>query len=99
MYAIVRESTYDPAKLAESRDQLDEFQALHSRLPGYRGTIVVDASDGRWLTVNLWESEEEATAALPSMVPVVQRLLEPMMTTPSKMIGAGLVVLTDLTRS
>jgi hypothetical protein len=48
--------------------------------------------------VNLWNREEDARAALPVMVPVVERLLEPMMTQPSELIGAGPVVLTDLTK-
>lgn len=99
MYAIVRDNTYDPAKLAQGGEQLAEFQALHARQPGYRGTIVVDAGNGRWLAVNLWETEEHATAALPAMMPEVQRLIEPMMAGPSHLIGAGPVVLTDLTRA
>ena len=97
MYAIVRENTYDPAKLEQGQDRLAEFQALHVRQPGYRGTLVVDAGAGRWLTVNLWETQEHATAALPALVPVVQRLLEPMMAGPSQLVGTGPVVLTDLT--
>ncbi len=99
MYAIVRESTYDPAKVAKGRAQLDEFQAQHSRLPGYGGTIVVDTGNGRWLTVNLWETEDQAAAALPAMIPVVQRFLEPIMAGPSRLIGSGPVALTDLART
>lgn len=99
MYAIVRANTYDPARLAQGRDQLAEFQELHARQPGYRGTLVVDAGDGRWLAVNLWETQEDANAALPALIPVVQRLLEPMMAAPSELIGTGPVVLTDLTRA
>ena len=95
MHAIVRSNTYDPARLTQVRDHLDEFQAAHARQPGYRGTIVVDAGNGRWLTVNLWETEEHATAALPAMAPVVQRLLGPL-TVASEVLGAGSVVLTDL---
>ena len=96
MYAIIRETTYDPAKLSQGQDRLAAFQAAHARQPGYRGTIVVDAGNGRQLAVNLWESEEHAAAALPAMAPVVQRLLEPMMAGPSQLLGAGLVVLADL---
>ena len=98
MYAIVRSNTYHPTKLAEVRAQLAEFQELHAHQPGYRGAIVVDAGNGRWLTVNLWESEEHATAALPAMVPQVQRLLGPLTAAPSEVIGTGSVVLTDLTK-
>ena len=96
MYAIIRDNTFDPAKLMEGRDQFAEFQALHARQPGYKGSIVVDAGDGRQLTINLWESEEQATAALPAMVPEVQRLVEPMMAKPSQLIATGPVVLADL---
>ena len=99
MYAIVRDNTYDPAKLAEGQQQLDEFQALHAREPGYRGSVVIDAGEGHWLTVNLWDSEEHAAAALPKLLPVVQRLLEPMMVGPSRIVGAGPVVTMDLVRS
>ena len=99
MFAIVRANTYDPAKLARGREHLDEFQDRHARQPGYRGTLVVDAGNGRWLTVNLWETEEHANTALPALVPEVQRLLEPMMAAPSQLIGTGPVVMTDLTKT
>ncbi len=78
--------------------QLEEFQALHARQPGYQSTIVVDAGDGRSLVVNLWESEEHANAALGEMVPAVRRLLEPITVAPSEVLGAGRVVLTNLER-
>ena len=40
--------------------------------------------------------EEHAPAALPAMVPEVQRLVEPMMAKPSQLIASGPVVLADL---
>ena len=40
--------------------------------------------------------EEHAAAALPAMVLEVQRLVEPMMAKPSRIIAAGPVVLADL---
>lgn len=96
LHAIVRETRYDPAAVEAGRAALDEFQEIHEGQPGYRGTLVVDTGDGRWLTVNLWESAEQARAALPEMSPVVEELLEPMMTEPSELLGQGPVVLTDL---
>ena len=99
MYAIVRENTFDPITLRDAGPALDEFQEIHDSQPGYRGTLVVDAGDGRSLTVNLWESEQRATAALPIMVPVVQRLVEPLMAAPSRLIAGGPVTMTDLTRA
>lgn len=98
VYAIVRQNTYDPEGLARSSQQLEEFQALHARQPGYQGTVIVDAGDGRWLVLNLWETEEHASAALAQMVPGVRRLLEPIMAGPSQVLAAGNVVLTDLAR-
>jgi hypothetical protein len=97
LYAIVRDTTYDPAKLREGSGQLAEFQEIHARQPGYRGTLVVDVGNGRWISINLWESEQHAQAALPIMVPVVQRLVEPLLARPSELVGTGPVVLTDLT--
>src|SRR5919202_6680975 len=95
MYAIIRDNTFDPAKLMEGRDQFAEFQAVHARQPGYKGSIVVDAGNGRQLVVNLWETEEHAAAALPVMAPEVQRLVAPMMVAPSQLIATGPVVLAD----
>jgi hypothetical protein len=99
LYAIVRENTYDPTKLAQGGEQFAEFQALHASQPGYRGTIIVDASNGRQLIVNLWATEEDAMAALPKVATAVQRLLGPLMAGPSQLIGTGPVVLTDLTQA
>lgn len=99
MYAIIRDTTYDPTKLTQGRAPLAEFQALHARQLGYQGTITMDAGNGRWLTINLWKTEEHAAAALPALMPEVQRLLEPMMAGSSQLIGAGPVVLTDLMRA
>jgi len=99
MYAIVRDASYDGARLAQGAAQLDEFQAIHARQPGYQGTIVVDIGNGRRITVNLWESEGQATAALPKMVPEVERLLTPLLTAPAQLIGAGPVVISDLTKA
>lgn len=96
MYAIVRENTFDAAKLARAGEQLAEFQDIHSSQPGYSGTLVIDLGEGRQLAVNLWDNEEHASAALPAMVPVVRRLLEPLMAAPSRPVAAGPVALTDL---
>jgi hypothetical protein len=96
MHAIVRENTFDPAKLANAAAQLAEFQDLHSHQPGYAGTIVIDAGKGRQLAINLWQTPEDADAALPALTPVVRRLVEPLMAGPSRLVGAGPVAFTDL---
>jgi hypothetical protein len=61
--------------------------------------VVVDVGNGRWISVNLWESVQDAQAALPTMIPVVQRLIEPLTAGPSQLVGAGPVVLTDLSQT
>jgi hypothetical protein len=97
MYAVVRDNQYDPAKLAEGQAQLDEFQALHDRQLGALGTLMVDAGDYRWIVINLWDSQEHAAAALPGLVPEVQRLIEPLLAAPSQLLAAGPVRLDTLT--
>jgi hypothetical protein len=87
-----------PRRLKVADHQPPLSQAVHARQPGYKGSIVVDAGNGRCLTINLWETEEHAAAVLPAMVPEVQRLLEPMMAGPSQLIATGPVVLADLTQ-
>ncbi len=64
MYAIVRDSTFDPVKLAQGKEQLDEFQVLHASQPGYQGNILIDAGDGRMLILTLWDNQEAAMAGL-----------------------------------
>jgi deazaflavin-dependent oxidoreductase (nitroreductase family) len=89
LYAVVRDNQYDPNKLAQGQRPLDQFQAFHDRQTGSLGTLVVDAGNDRWITSNVWESEEQAIAALPGLVPEVQRLIEPLLAAPSQLIVAG----------
>jgi len=96
MYAIVRKNTFDSSKLAEGQRTVDEFNAVHAKQVGYRGSMTVDIGDGHWIVVNLWDTRESATAALPLMIPVVQRLLEPLMSEPSQLLGTGPVVMIDI---
>ncbi len=91
MYAVVRDNQYDPARLSEGQARLDAFQALHDRQPGALGTLIVDGGNNHWITINLWESEEQAMAALPGLAPEVQRLLEPLLAARSQLVAAGAV--------
>jgi hypothetical protein len=98
MYAIVRDSQFDPAKLAKAHAQLQQFQSLHAGQPGYAGTVLVDASNGRMLIVTMWENEELAMRGREVLGPQVQRLLGPLMTRESHVVGDGQVLLTDMAR-
>lgn len=92
MYAVVRLNTWDDAKRTEAVDDIAEFDRIHAEQPGFLGSLVVDLGAGRNAIVNLWNSEEQATAALPVVGPVVGRLLEPLMAEPSQLIGTGEVI-------
>jgi len=95
MFAIVRLNTFDEHKLATATGDLHEFGQLHASQPGYAGSLTVAMGEGRQLTVNLWDSEQQAAAALSNLRARVGRALGPLMTAPSQLIGAGLVT-TDL---
>ena len=62
MYAIARINSFDESRLAAAAERLTSFDKLHAAQPGYRGSVVVDMKDGRRLLVNLWESEQHASA-------------------------------------
>jgi hypothetical protein len=97
MYAVVRRLIYDPARLsAGGQQQLAEFNAIHERQSGFRGSLVIRTDDGGTLAVNLWESERDAMAGLEVLRPAVQQLLEPLLQEPAVLVGAGPVIDTTL---
>lgn len=98
MYAIVRKQTFDAAKLAEASEALAEFEAAHSDQPGYAGYVVVDIGEGRQISVTLWETHQDAEAGRAALGPRVRRLLDPLITNPSELLGVGDVVAGDLDR-
>ena len=89
MYSVVRENFYDSGKLSRADKEVKEFQSIHAAQPGYRGNIVVDLGGVHMLIVTLWESESTAHAAREALEPDIQRLLVPLMTKPSHLVGAG----------
>jgi hypothetical protein len=92
MYAVVRLNTWDAGKRDAAADDVAEFDRIHAEQPGFLGSLVVDLGEGRHAIVNLWESEEQATAALPVVGPAVGRLLGPLMAEPSQLLGTGEVI-------
>ena len=99
MFAVLRLNSFDPDKLAASGETLDEFDKVHAAQPGYVGSVVVDLEEGRRFALNLWESEEHSSAALSVLGPEVGRLLSPLMSSPSELIGVGTVISSDLVPS
>ena len=96
MFAIVRLNTFDLDRLANARQDIEEFDALHAGQPGYVGSLVLDLNQGRRLVINVWQSKEHSEAALGTLAPQVGRLLNPLMTAPSEFLGAGVVISTEL---
>jgi hypothetical protein len=92
MYAVVRVNTWDRAKQADAAADVADFDDIHGQQPGFLGSLVVELGEGRNAILNLWESEEHATAALPVVGPAVARLLEPLFAEPSQLVGTGDVI-------
>ena len=92
MYTVIRDNQYDLKKLMRSAKEMEEFNSLHAAQPGYEGNMVVDLSDGHMLIVTLWRTEKHAHAARTALEPHIQRLLVPLMTRPSQLLGAGPVL-------
>lgn len=99
MYAVLRLNSFDPHKLTQTPEQLEEFDRVHASQPGYTGSIVVDLGAGRRFVVNLWDSERASKAAFQRLMPEVDRLLLPLLSAPSEFIGAGTVVAEDLSEA
>ena len=99
MFAVVRDATYDAEKKAGASEQVEEFARIRAQQPGYRGVVTVDAGDGRTLTVALWETEEHSRAGSATIAPEADRLMGPLWTSPSRVIGSGEVIYDDLAKS
>ena len=99
MHAVIREATYESDRPLHESEQFKEIQTLHGRQPGYAGTFVIDAGDGVLFTVTLWETPQHATAARVVLEPAVRRLLHPVMAAPSRLLGAGPLVVRDVVDS
>jgi len=96
MYATVRETTFEPEKLARGKGQVDEFWRIRAAQPGYRGALTVDAGDGRAFIVSLWDSSEQSEAAQAILDPESQRLMGPLRSAPPRILGRGEVSYNDL---
>jgi hypothetical protein len=58
----------------------------------------VDVEGGRTLTVALWETEAQSQAGSAKIAPEAERLMGPLWTVPSRVIGQGEVIHNDITK-
>ena len=96
MYAVFRETTYAPDEKIEETEAFKAFQHKHAQQPGYLGTVVTNVGEGRYLTVTLWQSKKNMDDSREALTPVVDDLLNPIMTAPAKLLGTGPVVVNDI---
>ena len=94
-YAIIRESTVQPEATKGYDAASAEFVTILAQQPGYRGTMAVNAGDGRRARVVLWEDEAASTASSLVMPAHSERLLQPHRTGPSTIVYQGSVVSDD----
>ena len=67
--------------------------------PGYRGALMLDAGEGRRLAVSLWESAAARQAATED--PAIRRIMAQLaerQATPTRLVAAGTVTASDLSR-
>jgi len=96
MYAVFRETSYAADQKIEETEAFKAFQDKHAKQSGYLGTVVTNVGEGRYLTVTLWQSKKNMDDAREVLVPVVEDLLNPIMTAPTKLLGTGPVVVNDI---
>jgi hypothetical protein len=99
VYAVFRENTYPNDIEINRHPNFREFQQTHGEQPGYLGTVVSHIGDGRYLSITLWATEADMKAARETLGPVVGSLIDPLMVSPSKLLGTGRVVVNDIIKS
>jgi hypothetical protein len=95
MYVVVHEVILDDADQYNAAHQ--EFARILARTPGLRGTLSLDAGEGRHVSIALWDSAAEAEAAGPDLGLHYQRLLAPQTAGPGRVVYEGPVVPETLT--
>jgi hypothetical protein len=93
---VIRETTYPADKPLGHRPEFKAFQDAHAARPGYLGSIVTHLGNGRYVTMTLWDMAEHMDAARDAIGPAVKKLIEPIMTAPSKLLGTGEVAYADI---
>jgi hypothetical protein len=95
VHAVLRINSFDETKLADAQEDVREFDRIHATQPGFLGNITVDLGEGRRFVLNVWRSAEDAQAGLSVLGREVVRLIEPLMSSPSEIIGTGTIISSD----
>ena len=99
MYAAVVEASYQPGHEAGEQEHKQMLELLAAQ-PGYRGALILDAGEGRHLAVSIWESAAARQAAADN--PEIRRFLSRLderQATPRRLVAAGTVMASDLSRA
>jgi len=96
MHAVFREARYPVDLPIERTPQFQEFHKAHATRTGYVGTVVARLDEERYLQVTLWQTEHDMHAAREALTPVIERLLNPLMTAAAVLLGTGRVVFSDI---
>jgi hypothetical protein len=96
MQAVLRLNTFRTDSLPEAVEALSELEQQHTDKEGYVGTLTVDLGQGRFFVANVWDNEEHRLAGLRALGPVVDQLINPLLSGPSELIGVGAVLPSNL---
>ena len=97
MYALVREAILQPGARERYLAARPAFDAFHAQCAGYQGGVVLDAGEGRLITIAFWESEQAYQAAAPAIRAQAAQLINPHLQGASRVIYQGPVVADHLT--
>jgi hypothetical protein len=90
MYVIVRETILSNEDQYNAAHQ--EFARILAQTPGLRGTLSLDAGEGRHVSIAVWDSAASAQAAGPDLGPHYQRLLAPHTASSGRVVYEGPMV-------
>lgn len=96
MYVVIRHSTYPIEFNFIESANFKEFQKIHEQQTGYAGTSITNLGNGHFITFTLWKTEEDMIKARQSLEKVVEKLLNPLMSQQSVLIGTGPMVFNDI---
>jgi hypothetical protein len=93
MYAVYRETHYQPEMEIQEAHAFKEFQNKHTEQPGYIGTVATKIDNGHYPTISFWKSKENMDNGRKAIGQAVEELITPLMTSPAVLLCTGPVIL------